>query len=231
MNPSLRPYTLTLFLMVLTLLLSLALGGEWLYLKRNIKRAAAENAPSREIPPDGELSPDNFGLPGVDQFAQLAERPLFMETRRPSPPLPPGPALQSAPPPPVTFKLMGVLETPEGRMALIADAKGKYKRIKSKDMVEGWEISAIEPNHLVLGSSGASEDLNLLKKKPKGAHRGAPTSEPAPTGEAPPPPSPQPGPHPGTPMAPLPSSSGGQGMMEPQDNQGEEPDNESQEAP
>ena len=32
-------------------------------------------------------------------------------------------------------------------------------------------------------------------------------------------------------MAPLPSSSGGQGMMEPQDNQGEEPDNESQEAP
>jgi general secretion pathway protein N len=235
MNPSLRPYTLTFFLLALTLLLSAGLGGEWFYLKGSLMRMATENTPSREAPPEGELSPDSFALPGVDQFAQLAERPLFMETRRPSPPLPPGPVAKSEPPPPVTFKLMGVLETPEGRMALIADAKGKYKRIKSKDMVEGWEVSAIQPDHLILGSPGVSEDLNLLKKKPKGAHRGAPTPEPAPSGESQPPsqapPPSQPMPHPGTPMAPLQNPAGGQGMMEPQDNQGEEIENEPQEAP
>ena len=231
MNQKLQPYALTLVLLGITVLAGIGLSAEWFYLKNNNKTLSARRSQSQETPPEDNLPSDIFKLPEVSQFAQLVERPLFMETRRPSPPLPPGPPAKTEPPAPVTFKLMGVLETPEGRMALIADAKGKYKRFKLNELVDGWEIASIKPDRLILQNAGTNEDLALLKKKPKGTKPPQETLPQNPETPPTPPQAPPQPPHPGTPMAPLPNMGGGMRAMEPQDNQGEDTDNEPQEAP
>jgi hypothetical protein len=231
MNQKLQPYALTLVLLGITVFAGISLTAEWFYLKNNNKTLSAARAPSVDAPPEEKLASDIFKLPELSQFDQLVERPLFMETRRPSPPLPPGPPAKTEPPAPVTFKLMGVLETPEGRMALIADAKGKYKRFKLNDSVDGWEIASIKPDGLILQNGGTNEDLALLKKKPKGTK--PPQETPLQNPETPPTPpqAPPAPPHPGTPMAPPPNMGGGMGAMEPQDYQGDETESERQEAP
>jgi len=229
MNQKLQPYALTFALLGITVFLGISLTAQWFYLKNTNKTLSTERTPTADTHQEENLASDIFKLPEVSQFAQMVERPLFMETRRPSPPLPPGPPAKTEPPAPVTFKLMGVLETPEGRMALIADAKGKYKRFKLNDSIEGWEIASIKPDRLILQNAGTNEDLALLKKKPKGTK--PPAETPPQNPETPPTPQQAPFPHPGTPMAPPPNMGSGMGTMEPQENQGDYTDSEPQEAP
>lgn len=63
-------------------------------------------------------------------------------------------------------------------MALIADAKGKYKRLKVKDSLDGWQITDIKPDRLLIEQGEFKEDLSLLKKPAKGASP-TPTGTPA----------------------------------------------------
>ncbi len=171
MSQRLRPYFLTGILLVITSTLGALLTGEWLHLHT---QRSGKPLPERSVSapiPETDLTPDTFALPGVTLYQQMAERPLFMESRRPAPPAsaepPPPPPPEKAGP--INFKVMGILATPEGRMALIADAKGKYKRMKVKDSLDGWHISDIKPDRLLLEQGGFKEDLSLLKKRPKGA--------------------------------------------------------------
>ncbi len=166
-NSRLRPYWLTLILGAGVLVLSLLMVAEWLYLRHQRQQSVATASTGPAPPPESELVPDRFSLPPLSQYPQTVERPLFMETRRPNPPVSATatPKLEAAPP--VNFKLMGVLATPEGKMVLIADAKGKYRRLKTKDAYEGWEIADIQSDRVVLEQAGFTEDLKLLKKGPK----------------------------------------------------------------
>jgi hypothetical protein len=206
MPARLRPYLLSGFLLALTAILSILLAGEWLYLKHGRENRAALK-PQPQLPmPNDQLLPDDFALPGLNQYQQMAERPLFMETRRPSPPAPPGPPPPTKPEiaPPINFKVMGILATPEGRMTLIADAKGKYKRMKVKDALDGWQIAEIKKDTISIEQAGFSEDLSLLKKRAKGPSKTtghapapaapAPPGSPAPVPRTPPPPTASPPP-------------------------------------
>lgn len=173
MSQRLRPFFLTGVLLILTSLLGALLTGEWLHLrKKPSNQGLKENTATISTPETG-LTADNFVLPGVNEYQQMVERPLFLESRRPPPPKSEEPPTPPSPPPPekatpVNFKVMGILSTPEGRMALIADAKGKYKRLKAKDSLDGWQISEIKPDRLLIEQGPFKEDLSLLKKRPKG---------------------------------------------------------------
>ncbi|MFM8441756.1 MAG: hypothetical protein ACKN9W_00255 [Methylococcus sp.] len=213
MPARLRPYLLSGLLLAVAVLLSVLLAGEWLYLKHGRENRAVIK-PAAQLPlPEDRLLPDDYALPGLSQYQQMAERPLFMESRRPSPPAPPGPPPPAKPEvaPPINFKVMGILATPEGRMTLIADAKGKYKRMKVKDALDGWQIAEIKKDTVSIEQAGFREDLSLLKKRAKGPTRG-PGQMPAAATPAPPgrPGSPTP---PARPMPPNPSPSPpGEGM-------------------
>jgi len=203
MSQRLRPFFLTGVLLILTSSLGALLTGEWLHLrKKPAGKGPSDNTTTITAPETG-LTPDKFALLGVSEYQQMVERPLFMETRRPPPPKSEEPPPPPTPPPPekatpVNFKVMGILSTPEGRMALIADGKGKYKRMKVKDSLDGWQITDIKPDRLLIQQGEFKEDLSLLKKRGKG---GSPAPTGAPAAAPPNAPSPQPG-QPATPKSP-----------------------------
>lgn len=182
LDPRLKPYTVPiglgagLFLLVILILL------EWFAFRHSL---AQDNKASRAPNPQtlgAEVSLSGLGLPAVNEFSETVERPLFMETRRPSPPPPPGPPPRSEPPAPVTFQLMGVIDSPKGRLALIAEAKGKYRRLRLKDAIDGWEVTEIRDDRLFLEQGGLKQDIGLTKKRAKTAGE----RTPPPQQEAPP---------------------------------------------
>jgi hypothetical protein len=64
---------------------------------------------------------------------------------------------------------MGVVESPRGRVALIAESKGKYRKLREKDSIDGWEIVRITNDRILLHNEDIEESLNLVKKRPKTA--------------------------------------------------------------
>lgn len=105
-------------------------------------------------------------------------------------------------------------------MALIADAKGKYKRMKTKDALDGWQVSVIKPDRILMEQSGFKEDLPLLKKRPKGAPGARPSAPPPPQPVPPAAQNPQRPPVPGRYPTPQPMP-GNEDMTEMPDAQGE----------
>ena len=204
MSKRLRPFLLSGLLLAMVSWLAALLTGEWIYLRN--ERIHSGKPTAQQSPPaaEPELLPDDFALPDVSQYPQLVERPLFMESRRPSQPAPPKPPEAPPEPPPkpeappaVNFKVMGILETPEGKMALIADAKGKYKRLKVNDSMDGWQIADIKSDRVLIEQNGFNEDLSLLKRRAKGPMPAQPAPGPAPTAQPPGRPVRQPGQPPG----------------------------------
>ncbi len=170
MPKRLRSFLLTGLLLVMASALLALLAGEWLYLKKQRTQPARKEPAAAAPLPEAGLLPDDFALPELNQYEQFVSRPLFMESRRPGqppaaePPPPPPPET----PPPISLKLMGVLSMPTGRMALIADDKGKYKRMRLNDVLDGWQIAEIKPDRARMEQSGFKEELPLLKKHEKG---------------------------------------------------------------
>lgn len=187
--PRLKPYLVPVLLGGVFLFFLLILTGEWYLMRESLvdRRAPVAKPDPKSL---GEaVVLEATALPAVDQFSEMIERPLFMETRRPNPPTAIKP-VKLEPPAPVTFRLMGVIDSPRGKTALISDAKGKYKRLRPKEHQDGWEISEITPDHLHLEQQGEAQDLSLLKKRPKGEtttqpNEAVPAPPPTPAAEAP----------------------------------------------
>lgn len=205
LRQKIKPYGFTLGLFGLTLTLSLILIGEWFWLAGSLEDSRPQPATSAEAI-ETQITLEAHALPDSGSFAETVERPLFMETRRPAPPAAVEPAAKLEPPTPVTFRLMGVIATPKGPVALIADKKGKYHRLRPKEKSEGWEVHEIQPDHLIVEQQGIQEDLSLIKKRPKTAPHGGDGSTPEPdprtTAAAQPPPTPNGAPPPPPPPAP-----------------------------
>lgn len=191
-----RDYLLPSILGCAAAALSLALAIEWVVLAKGNHNPAPPPAKARAAPDaeDGGAAKE-FDLPEENEYAQMADRPLFMENRRPGADT----AAEPPPPPPATpmaLKLMGIVWTPQGKLALVADAKGKYKRLKPQDSLDGWTLVELGTDKVTMLQGDRREELTLLKKRPK-----------APAGG----PQPVPGqPAPGQPMRP------GQRPMPPQ---------------
>lgn len=177
LDPRLKPYTVPIGLGAGLLLLIIVILIEWFAFRHSL---AQENKASRAPNPEtlgAAVSLEGLALPAVSEFSETIERPLFMETRRPSPPPPPGPPPRSEPPAPVSFQLMGVIESPKGRLALIAEAKGKYRRLRLKDAIDGWEVTEIRDDRLFLEQGGLKQDIGLTKKRAKTAGDKSPPAQ------------------------------------------------------
>jgi len=177
LDPRLKPYTMPIGLGAGLLLLVILILLEWFAFRHSL---AQDNKASRAPNPQtlgAEVSLNGLSLPAVSEYTETVERPLFMETRRPSPPAPPGPPPRSEPPAPVNFQLMGVIESPKGRLALIAEAKGKYRRLRLKDAIDGWEVTEIRDDRLFLEQAGLKQDIGLVKKRAKAAGEKAPVTQ------------------------------------------------------
>ncbi|CAL1241194.1 type II secretion system protein N [Candidatus Methylocalor cossyra] len=183
----------------MALVLSLALGVEWIVLdqgrKQLLEPPPPKAAPADDGEPEEEEEPE---FPALDDFEQMVERPLFMENRRPGEEVvetPTAPAPQT----PLNLKLMGVVFTPRGEKALLLDAKGKYKRLKLKDTLDNWTLVELGKDRVTLQQGEERKELPLLKKRPKPPPAPA---QPSPPGAPPKPPQATPQPIP--PPAPAP---------------------------
>lgn len=127
-------------------LLALALAAEH-RLAETEQEAVAEKGfrPTSVSSSRSELT-SPFTLPLPEDFNAIAERPLFVSTRRPPEPLPPAaepepvPDTRHAP----TFVLLAVVRDGERRIALIASGPDQEpEQFEIGDAVAGWKLTDI----------------------------------------------------------------------------------------
>lgn len=83
-------------------------------------------------------------------FEAIVKRPLFSETRRPSPPPElaptPIPAKPEASAAPLAATLIGIVISPDMRTAVLRMADGKNVTVSEGDSVDGWKLSQVMPD-------------------------------------------------------------------------------------
>jgi len=118
-------------------------------------------------------------------FMAMLERPLFTITRRPPPP-PPPPKPAEAPPPDnlSTARLTG-LYTGQGEGGIILNIGGKDRRVRIREQIEGWTLSAIDQRSATFTSGSNQRTLPLLKGQLTNFTGQAPAAPPPPPATAP----------------------------------------------
>ena len=113
---------------------------------------------------DARLLP-SFALPPEPQPAsETVTRPLFVPTRRPSPP---APAAAASAMKRGQFVLMGVTITPEASFAFLKEvAGGKTHSVRKGSQVSGITVDTVEPRRVVLRQGEEREDLPLNVQVP-----------------------------------------------------------------
>jgi len=136
------------------------------------------------VPVEITLPPD-YHLPAREKtYAATLERPLFVPSRSPAPPVPPPP-----PPPPPTmkkgqFQLLGTTITDEVRIAIVKEvAGGKVRQIQLNQTINGLRLEQVEPDRIVFTQYDDREELRLkiqpsLKAPPPRQAGSVPASSP-----------------------------------------------------
>lgn len=171
-----RDYETPLFLAAASAVLLLVVAGEATVkaLWHNSVRAdveiqaRAENDEAR----DGDTDKD-FSLVEAERFADLVERPLFFQGRRV-----PVQAEAAKADKPLDTVLHGVVTGPSGTFALLKEKDGKYHRLREKEMLHNWRLSAILQDRVRLERGVEKAELLLQKPKPKDSPAGGKADKP-----------------------------------------------------
>jgi len=150
-------------LLLASALMVVAMAAEWALLSRD----PTTPGPARALPPQVASQVPAMSLPQAATFAEIAQRPLFNQTRRPEPP-----DRGRAGPPPArpNLILLGVVMTGNTRYALIRHGNPpKLEPLGEGQSVDGWEIQTITDDHVTLTSGSASADFALGGSNPAGA--------------------------------------------------------------
>lgn len=163
----------TLFaLIAVNTLLAIGLAGEWYAAQETLDipqvKAKSTDTESEELP---SLNLDEIS---EESYSDLVERPLFIKGRKPvSEPEP-----ESVPVAAVkkieafNWELTGIFATPKGVTTFFSRTgakvpKDNYRKQKIGDEIDGWKLSAIQPDNVTLTQAGETKVLPLRKVKPK----------------------------------------------------------------
>jgi len=130
--------------------------------------------------PVDSLSDTPLQKPAISTFAEIVERPLFTQSRRPAPKK--DTKVAEAAVKPETFELIGVIISPAGRMALLRTlATSEIVRAVEGQTVGGWEVRTIKPTQIVLQQGDDSQVLKINDAiaPPAANNPAAPVSPPA----------------------------------------------------
>jgi general secretion pathway protein N len=140
--------------------------------------APALTAPTTTPSPSGAApkTASRFTLPPLASFAETAERPLFSSSRRPTPvDAPQGSAEQ-----PFSATLAGIVISTSSSAIIVSHGDPPVlTRLKQGDELDGWLITTIEPNRVVLRRDGVEQQLKL-RDAPGSSVAAAPAVEAAP---------------------------------------------------
>jgi hypothetical protein len=103
--------------------------------------------------------------PAADAVEQIAARPLFSEGRRPFVPsaVPVADAVAEPSQPGLALELAGIFLTETDQAALLLAAGGVPQWLRKGQLIEGWEILAIEQDRVQL-RKGAREQVLQLRE-------------------------------------------------------------------
>lgn len=128
----------------------------------NARPPAAE--PVKPLPPAKEFTP-----PLAEDFEEMVERPLFMQTRRP--PVPAAAPAEAPPPPKETpkgdFVLVGVVISPVERLALVQQVGlTDILRVGIGRTLNGWELTEIHPDRVTFRNGETLKEVKLRDDVP-----------------------------------------------------------------
>jgi type II secretory pathway component PulC len=167
-----RDYGVCLLFLAASALLAVVLLLEWFHFRSERAELKSRLATKVEVNlAAANTEEDSYGLPDIEEYSDMVDRPLFIEGRRP-PDAEEASADASAVQTPLTLKLMGVVFTPRDKTALLVDLKGKYKRARKNTVVDGWKLVEVEHDKVILTQGEEQRELRLLKPKPKSAASG-----------------------------------------------------------
>jgi general secretion pathway protein N len=147
--------------LLLLALLCVGLAGV-IYAELNGASEAADGSTvSRAVTPAAakEADTSTFAMPPVQTFSAVTDRPLFAQTRRPAPQ---GNAESLGAW--SDFTLAGIIIAPQSREVLIMHGKPPVlAHIQEGQDVDGWTVTSILPNRVVLQNGGTEHELKLVK--------------------------------------------------------------------
>ena len=130
--------------------LLLLLVWPWLQSPAAVKTsgdASEQSAAAMELP----------AIPPLTRFSAIGERPLFSPSRRPvagEKVAPVGPGIEQR------YRLLGLLNAGDTRRALLGEGKRRFA-LSEGAMLEGWRLTRIEHDRIVLSSPAGEAVLQL----------------------------------------------------------------------
>ena len=107
-----------------------------------------------------------FRMPGLETYAETIARPLFSSTRRPPPEEKGKPKAKSAGPNAIDIVLMGIIITPESRIALIKEKKAREViRLTVGEVVDTWRVEKILPDRVIFRSGKVTEEVRIEDRR------------------------------------------------------------------
>ena len=165
-------------LAIVCTVLVLIITGEWLYAVQAQKRTLAPTT-SRET----KISLDE--MPGIElssrteeSYADLVARPLFIKGRKPVDEPSQEDAKGLAVANTFDWQLNGVYSTKKGLSALFSRSTSKvpkdnYRKITADADLDGWKLTEIHKDRVLLTQGSQQKELLLRKPKPKELSRKA----------------------------------------------------------
>lgn len=155
-------------------------------LPSGVSRDASANDEPMGLASGGDHRVQRAPLGGIKlgELTETTARPLFSQSRRPPEKPVPVAAPRVAPPPPdlSKFRLLGVLSTGRNRIALIGrQGRDDVIRAVVDQVIEGWQITAIEPRRIRLKYGENQAELPLFKGSVANVRRGGPASQAGPS--------------------------------------------------
>jgi hypothetical protein len=106
----------------------------------------------------------------ASNFDAIARRPLFAQTRKPSPPPEaapqPVPAKPEVPTIPLAATLIGIVMSPDLRSAVLRMPNGKNITVAEGDSVDGWKLSEVLPDAARFKNVAATVELSFPVSPP-----------------------------------------------------------------
>ncbi len=129
-----------------------------------VGRQAAPEAPGggeEEVAEDDEADAEDFEMAPAEAFAEIYERPLFSETRRPDAPGA-DPALQQPATAATDLILRGVIVSPVQRLAILQTQKtAAIVHLFEGQEWGGWTVQAVHPDKVVMQRGATTAELLL----------------------------------------------------------------------
>lgn len=109
----------------------------------------------------------SYEPPIFAEFSEAIDRPLFAPSRRPPREAAPEVVAVAAQKQSFGFELVGVLISPEERVALIRqDGVTDLQRVSPGRRLNGWQVELIEPDHVVFRSGETVRQVHLRDDTP-----------------------------------------------------------------